>query len=350
MQSKGVFITHHFSQNGRANADLLSFCLRLAGLMPIYGERINGPISSEVCARIASSRLLVAVLTRDVDLGNGRFQPSNWTIQELRFAVGNHIPSVVTIEDGVELEGGLAGDPEMIHFARDDFKTILERLVNQVKALHNDVIQPDELPERDLSDPVFCLIVRAREAARRRNWSEFLRFSEEAYQLDSGAWRAQNNVGVASVKIGDLSRAAGEFSSILTSFSGNQPAKAMAYHNLGWLTQIDTTGNPLNLSALQKEEKYYELALAEVSSKCHTRASLIQCKVLQGKIPEASELLMTSLNYRGFVSALKYETEDRGYLGHEIIQALPESRILNRILFPTCSGEDDYLLVNERLV
>jgi hypothetical protein len=137
---------------------------------------------------------------------------------------------------------------------------------------------------------------------------------------------------------------------MLKAFDGNNQAKAMAYHNLGWREQVRSAGDHKNAESLQAEASYYEKALAAMHSKTHTRASLIQCKVLLGELSAASALLLQSLNYSGFLEALRYETENRGYLGHQILRQLPESEWLYPLLFPVWRSTDDELRETHRLV
>jgi hypothetical protein len=347
---KYVFIIHHFNDEGRKNAALLAWILNRCGIATIYGENLVGRLSDKVPERIESSCLVVAVLTRDVEIGEGRYQPSQWSIQEVTWAIAHHIPCILIVEEGVEFDGGIAGDLEQIHFAPGDFSSTLERVVNQVPALLNDVVLPPELPEPKLNDRVWRLIVEARDQAAKGNFENVLRLSEEAFESDPTAWRAALNIGVALVKLGRLIRAEQVFLDVVKTFDDNAQAQAMAYHNLGWREQVKSAGDPYNVEALLEEEKYYEAALATQHSKTHTRASLIQCKVLLGNLAEASTLLMESLNYSGFLEALRYETVNRGYLGHQILRQLPESEWLYPLLFPVWQAADDELRENDRLV
>lgn len=98
---------------------------------------------------------------------------------------------------------------------------------------------------------------------------------------------------------------------------------------------MKSAGDPYNVEALQKEEEFYEAALALVHSLTVTRASLIQCRILLGKLSEASLLLMQSLNYSGFLAALHHENKNRGYLGHQILRQLPESEWLYHFSSPS---------------
>ncbi len=340
---KYVFIIHHFNEICRKNAALLAWVLKCNNIPSMFGEDLGGrPVPDEVRARIEAARVVVAVLTRDVEIGEGRFQSSQWTQQEITWASAHGVPCILLVEDGVEFERGLVGDLELIHFAPGDFAGTLERVVNQVAALFNNLVITPELPEdEDLSDAVFRLIMKARKSAAKGDYESMLAFSQEAYELDPSAWRAAINIGVALVKQGRFIPANQAFLDVVKTFDDNAQAQAIAFHNLGWLVQVKRAGNPRDMEALREEESYYEAALAALHSMIHTRASLIQCKVLLGELPEASTLLMQSLNYRGFLKALRYETENRGYLGHQILRQLPESEWLYPLLFPVWYADDD---------
>jgi tetratricopeptide (TPR) repeat protein len=325
---KKVFIIHHLNDNGRKYAALLAWILAERNTSTVTGENLVGSLSDEVQGRIESSRLVLAVLTRDVEIDEGRYQPSQWCIQEVTWAIARHVPCILIVEQGVEFDGGIAGDLAQIRFPPGDFASILERVVNQARALLSNVVVLSQLPEDSLSDRVWRLIVKGREEGEKGNNDALLRLSEEALELDPNAWRAAINVGVALVKLGRLKAAEQVLSDVLRSFDDNAQAKALAYHNLGWREWVQSAGDPRNVEALLKGEKFYEAALAAMRSQTETRASLIQCKVLLGNLGEASSLSMQSLDYGGFLEALRYETENRGYLGHQILRQLPESEWL----------------------
>lgn len=340
---KYVFIIHHFDERSRNYAALLTWALSERNISTAYGDNLAGRLSDKVPARIESSCLAIAVLTRDVEIGEGRCQPSQWCVEEVTWAVAHHIPCILVIENGVEFNGGIAGDLEQIRFAPGDFASTLVRVINQVTALLNDLIPPQELPEDTLDDRVWRLLVEARDAAMRGFNNKFLRLSKEAFELDPTAWRAALNIGDALAKLGRLEAARQVFLDIVKNFYDNVQARFMANHNLGWLEQLKSAGNPKDREPLLKEQAYYEAALAAMHTSVHTRASLIQCRVLLDKVSEASALLWQSLNYRGFLEALCYETEQRGHLGHQILRQLPESEWLYPLLFPVWQAADDEL-------
>jgi hypothetical protein len=346
---QSVFIIRHFEEKSRKLADLLTLILNQCHIPTQYGENVGGKLAEEVQDQIESASLVVAVLTRDVEIGGGKFQPSQWCLQKVTWAVAHHVPCVLVVEEGVEFNSEIAGDLEQIHFESGDFASTLERVVNQVRALLNSVVLPQELPEEDLGDRVWRLIMEAREQADKGNFEKCLRLSEEALELDRTAWRAALNIGVSLVKLCRFNLAEQVFMDIVAGFEDNAQPVAMANHNLGWLAQVKSAGDPYNVEALLKEEKYYEAALSAQHSMIETRASLIQCKVLRRKLTEASALLMKSLKYGGFLEALRKETRKRGYLGHHILRQLPEAVWLYPLLFPVWSNEYNELRDEGRL-
>jgi len=344
-----VFITHHFDERGRSYAALLAWILSRNGITSVTGETFVGRQSVNVQGLIRESRLLIAVLTRDVEVGGGGYQPSQWCIEEVIWALAHRVPCIIAVEEGVEYDGRLAGDLAQIRFTPDDLATMLERVVNQATALLGDVVIAPELPEDELSDPVWRLIVKGRDEGNKGNNENLLRLSRQALELNPNAWRAALNVGVAYVRLGQLNDAERVLSGIVNGFDDNSQAKALAYHNLGWREQVKSAGDPYNVESLQKEEEFYEAALALVHSLTLTRAALIQCRVLLGKLSEASLLLMQSLSYSGFLAALHHETRNRGHLGHQILRQLPESEWLYPLLFPVWQAADEGPREHDRL-
>lgn len=349
---KYVFIVHHYAEKCRQDADLLAWILKQRSIPTMYGENLGGQKpSDEIARRIESARLIIALLTRDVKIGEDVYQPSQWALQEVTWAIAHHLPCLLVVEDGVKFDGGIAGDFEQIRFAPGDFASTLQRVTEQVTTLlNNDVVIPHDLPGDNLSDRVWRLIVEARAQAEKGRFENVLRLSDEALELDSTTWRAALNKGVALVKLGQLSGAEQVFLDMVKTFDDNGQAKAMAYNNLGWREQVSSGGQPQTSKSLQTEAMFYEAALAAMHSMNHTRASLIQCKILLEEVSDASTLLMQSLNYHGFPEALRYETLNRGYLGHQILRQLPESVWLYPILFPMWHATDDELREKQLLV
>lgn len=341
-KSKSVYIAHHFDEMGRERAALLADILNLLNIVAVYGENLGGQkISEGVQGRIASAGLVVALLTRDVQVGEESWQPSQWMLQEVTWAVAINIPCLLVVEEGVQFDGGLLGDLEQIRFAPEEFPGTLVRIANQVQALMLlNVDIPGTLPSSDLSDRVRLLIVEARERARKGRFDEVLRLSEEALGLDSSAWQAMLNKGVALVHLGHLAAAEKLFLRMAEDYEGGPEwILARVYHNLGWVEEVRDAGR-LNPKSLRKQARYLEKSLTLNHRSLYTRALLLLCRAALGEMDEANFLLMDSLKYRGFIQALRREIETKGAVGHRLLRKLPDW--LYSLLFPTWgTGEDD---------
>ena len=333
--AKHVFIIHHFDHISRERARLVAGILELINFPTITGENFGGgSISGGVQTRIESARMVIALLTPDVDIVDDSRQPSQWTLQEVTWAVARHVPCLLVVEEGVKFKGGIVGDLEQIRFAPGDFASALMRIAKQVQTMMSLGVNISEhLPAPHLSDPAQLLILQARVNTKRRRWDEVLRLSEEALRLDPAAAEAALNKGVALTYLGQLTSAERLFQRMLEVFSEAEDSLlAKVHHNLGLIEELRDAGS-LNTKSLRKQIKHLEKSIALDHKAIYTRASLILCKVALGESNDANALLMDSLKHHGFPKALRKVVETQGAVGHRLLSKLPDW--LYSILFPT---------------
>jgi tetratricopeptide (TPR) repeat protein len=319
-----LFIIHHFDKQGRERAELLADILTLLTVEVVFGENFAGlRVSEGVQRRIAKAGLVVALLTRDVKVGEDIWQPSQWVIQEVTWAAAHRVPCLLVVEEGVRFDG-LLGDLEQIRFTSDGFARTLRRIHDQVETMMRLTVGiPDDMPRSKLSQ-VQVLIIAARRSARRCRWGEVLRLSEEALLLDPTAWEAALNKGVALVYLGHLKSAEQVFLRALEDFpGGGDLLLSKANHNLGWVGDVRDAGR-LDPKALRKMARHWERALSLDRRCVDTRASLVLCRAALDELDEANFLLMDSLIYPGFLQVLKREIAAKGAIGHRLLGKLPE--------------------------
>ena len=338
---KFVFVIHHLDEQGRARAELLAGILNLLNIPIKFGENLRGErISIGVQKLIEASHLVVALLTRDVEVGEGTWVPSQWVMQEVTWAAAHHVPCLLLVEEGVKFDAGIAGDLEQIRFAPDRFESILVRTVSQVQTLISlDTSISGGMPAPNLSDRVKLLIMEGTEYAKKRRWDEVLRVSEEALQLDSRAAQAALRKGVALLHLGQLISAERFFLRMLEDFAGVEDSLlSRVYGNLALIEEVRDAGS-LNVKALRKQARYLEKSLALDHKNIYTRAALILCRVALNELEEANAVLMDSLKYRGFPKALRRDVETKGAVGHRLLRQLPDW--LYSLLFPTWHLNDE---------
>lgn len=335
--AKEVFIIHHFDETSRKRARLVAGILELLNIPTITGENFDGQsISAGVQTRIKSARMVIALLTPD----DAAQQPSQWTLQEVTWAIAHHVPCLLVVQEEVKFNGGIVGDLEQIRFAPEDFASALVRIVNQVQGMLSlGVNIPEHLPSSHLSDPVQLLILKAREYAKRQRWDEVLRLSEEALRLEPTATEAALNKGAALMHLGQLTGAEKLFQWMLEIFSEAEDSlMAKVHHNLGLIEELRDAGS-LNMKSLRKQVKHFEKSLALNHKSVDARAALILCRVALGELNDANALLMESLKYPGFLKALHHLVETMGAVGHRLLSKLPDW--LYSILFPTWDTDVD---------
>lgn len=338
---KYVYIVHHFDERGRERAKLLAGILNLLNVRTRFGEDLKGArVSSGVQELIESAHIVVVLLTRDVNVGEGAWLPSPWIVQEVTWAVAHQVPCLLLVEEGVKFDGGIAGDLEQIRFASGGFAGVLARTAGQVHALLSiDTAIPRKLPRADLSDRVRLLIMEAREYAKKRRWDEVFRLSEEALALDGGAAQAALNKGVALLNLGQLAAAERFFVRMLGEFAHAEDSLlSKVYGNLALIEEVRDAG-ALNVKAMRRQARLLEKSLALDHKNIYTRAALALCRVALGELSEAAAVLADSLKYRGFLKVLRRDVESKGAVGHRLLRQLPDW--LYSLLFPTWHTDDE---------
>ncbi|HYG82579.1 MAG TPA: hypothetical protein VD861_19440 [Pyrinomonadaceae bacterium] len=336
-----VLLVHRFDEKGRERAGLLAGILNLLNIRTRFAEDLGGArVSEGVQGLIESAHIVVVLLTRDISVGEGAWLPSQWVLQEVAWAVAHRVPCLLLVEDGVEFDGGLAGDLEQIRFAPQGFDGVLVRTAGQVQSLISlDTAIPRNLPGANLSDRVRLLIMEAREHAKKRRWAEVLRASEEALRLDPGATQAALCEGVALLHLGRLSAAERFFLKMVEDFARSEDSLlSKVYGNLALVEEMRDAG-ALNVKALRKQARLLEKSLALDHKNIYTRAALVLCRVALGEPGEAEAVLTASLKYRGFLGVLRRDVESKGAVGHRLLRQLPDW--LYPLLFPTWHTDDE---------
>lgn len=320
-----VFVIHHLAKASANQVTLLTETLKLLNINIMTGRNVGAvPLSAAMRTGIENARVVVAILTRDVRTGYKRWQPSQWVIQEVTWAIAHDVPCLLAVEEGVVFDRALVGDLEQIRFAPGHFTQVMVQIVKHVQALVlRGAAIPRVLPEANLSDKVRLLIMQAREHAANDRWQEVLNCANEALGIDSTAWRAALTKGVAFAQLGRLRDAEQVFQAMLDDFSTKDDSiLARVWYNLAWVEEERDAGS-LSADSLQKQVAHLERSLSLDRRAPYTRALLILCKVATKDLDEATRLLADSLKVGGFIDALRHIVETKGSVGHLLMNELP---------------------------
>ncbi len=115
-----AFVGHSFKDEDQDLVDFVKAFLAELSVKSITGESaVAGSVSQKVKDRIAQAELFVGILTRLEETAPGRWNTSEWLLQERTHAAALGKRIVLLKEKGVELQGGLHGDHEYIEFDRN---------------------------------------------------------------------------------------------------------------------------------------------------------------------------------------------------------------------------------------
>jgi hypothetical protein len=129
-----VFVGYGYSERDRWIPELVFPLVRAFGCEVVTGEDMQGqPLSPEVQRRVESSDGMIAFRTRREGPDNqGVYSSHRWVDNELTLAIGNGARVVEIREDGVDPQGGLAGDRQRIEYKESEREKLLVELAKTV--------------------------------------------------------------------------------------------------------------------------------------------------------------------------------------------------------------------------
>jgi tetratricopeptide (TPR) repeat protein len=357
-EEKGhIFIPTNFSPSARERAEQLAEFLKLFELRGVFGDTFGGgEVTEGVRQRIETAWFVIALLSRDVKIGDDAWSASEWVKQELLWALAHKKECHILIEEGVQFTDGLIGNVERLTFKADGFSDVLVPLGRQLRALLNRHLLTtgikklpihthvsDELLRNECTDEAKLLILEVRHLSRQQRYEEALELAEKAARTDPKCWRAWTSLGAILVQLNKVDDGNKVFAQVLSDFAGNNKAVAAAYHNQAWVLEIKS-GYNLSAKALREQARLYERALKLDPSRVYTRASLLINRLIRGEADgaerlKAERLLEDSLLYEGFLEALRFELDTRGAKGHKVLQLLPTW--LRYLLYPIHLNDSD---------
>ena len=84
-------------------------------------ETDTGSISEKAKSKIDDADIIVAIMTKDEQDGNGIWSPSKWVIEELAYSLASKDKEIVRLlEKGCDTSGRIFGDKEYISFDREN--------------------------------------------------------------------------------------------------------------------------------------------------------------------------------------------------------------------------------------
>ena len=129
-----VFVGFGYNERDQWIPDLVFPLVRAFGCEVVTGEDMQGqPLSPEVQRRVQSSDGMIAFRTRrEGPDTNGVYTSHRWVDNELTLAIGNAARVVEVREEGVDSQGGLAGDRQWILYKEAERDKLLVELAKTV--------------------------------------------------------------------------------------------------------------------------------------------------------------------------------------------------------------------------
>lgn len=332
-----------FDKPGRERARILTEFLELFGFQCMLCEHFGGvEVSKGVREGLEKAFIVIAILSRDVQLQDGTWRASEWVIQEISWARARGKDCLILLEKGVQFTQGILGDVEHIPFDGDSFSDALIPLGKQVRALLERHLLTTGIKQLSIhthvsgeplgdecSDEVKLLILEIRHLAKQQRYEEALELALRATRIDPHCWRAWTSLGALLVQLRKVDAGDKIFEQVLKDFPKNSKGLATALHNRAWVQEIKSTHSEADLI---EESALYEQALSLDPSRVNTRACLLICRLLLEETEKAESLLKESELHEGFLDALRYELDVRGTRAHKALQALPER--IKQLMYP----------------
>lgn len=330
--SQYVFLIYHYGGARPVVPFLIAHALSRSNVESRIGDHINGSVREGVKKLIVNAAVVVAFLTRDVSIGNGRYYPSQWTHEELIWALANNVPCVLVIESGVELDDGLTGELKPIVLHVDTMDVAIKEAVAQVDIF---LAPPSRRPSA-LSEGHDCTVARRLMEAEEDSSNYRHQSALELLKplLPEGDWRISLRYAAVLLRSGRVSSATDIFSGVAKDFEAVAPALAEASYWLGKLAQRQSVLEASDRSAFSMSEELFRRSLKASSDFVPAIACLILCLILQRRHDEASRLLRGELS-EALIEALREETSFLGPPGIQLILELSDAEWLFPLLFPS---------------
>lgn len=352
-EEKGfVVIPTSFDEVGLACARSVAEFLKLFELESVLGQNFGGgEVSKGVRERIEAAFFVVAILSRDVQVGDGTWRAPEWVIQEIAWAKAHEKDCLLLVEEGVSFNGGILGDVEYLSFKADSFSDVLVPLGHQVRSLLSRHLLTtgikkvpvythvsDEPLRNECTDEAKLLILKIRHLAKQQRYEEAQEVALTATRICPAYWRAWTSLGALLVRLGKIEEGDKVFAQVLKDFPDSSKGMAAALHNRAWVQEIKRGFNA-SANGLKEQARLYEKALKLDDPRVNTRACLLICRLLLNEKHKAERLLKDSILYEGFLDALRYELDTRGARAHKVLPALP--KWLRHLLYPIRPGTPD---------
>jgi len=129
-----VFVGFGYNERDAWIPELVFPLVRAFGCEVVTGEDMQGqPLSPEIRRRVEGSDALIAFRTRRGDPDQrGVYDTHRWVDNELTLAIGGDLRAVEVREQGVDSQGGLAGDRQWIEYREDERDKLLVELAKTV--------------------------------------------------------------------------------------------------------------------------------------------------------------------------------------------------------------------------
>ena len=129
-----VFVGYGYHERDQWIPELVFPLVKAFGCEVVTGEDMQGEeLNDEVIRRVKSSDALIAFRTRREQPGEGGGDTSHrWVDNELTLAIGNQARVVEVREEGVDLQGGLAGNRQWIKYKESERDKLLVELAKTV--------------------------------------------------------------------------------------------------------------------------------------------------------------------------------------------------------------------------
>ena len=150
-----IFVAYGYNDRDRWVENLVFPIIRAFSDEIVTGEELAGEqITDAVIRKIRQSDAMIAFATRRGDpIGTNRWLTHRWVTDEISQALANNIPVIEVREDGVDAQGGIAGDRQSVPYDENRRERCLVDLVTAIGRWHRErqvelKLLPDEFAQK----------------------------------------------------------------------------------------------------------------------------------------------------------------------------------------------------------
>ena len=128
-----IFVGHSFKDEHKNTIDQIKNFINSYPVSVITGEKptltgVTEGVPEKVKRLIDDADLVIAILSKDDEIADGKMSPSKWVSDEIAYSLGKGKMIIRLQEDGVEFKPAISGNAEYVSFSKENLSVTFLKL------------------------------------------------------------------------------------------------------------------------------------------------------------------------------------------------------------------------------